>query len=392
MNRTLSLVLFLIVAFSAGAWDGILASAEANGRRATAAPTSSDIVSAAGNEILLNGNPFVSKGVIFGFPLMPVHLLGMVPESEDVARYIADRKEARDYYFGQGPYFGRGALRVLKNWDINTIRLNLYDGSLDPLSPLYSEAYVTDVIKMVAHARSEGFIVIATLFDGGKTSSKRPSILSIVSPGRPLATAMTQRAFAKLAQMFKNDRGVILEPINEPYSPVKHVNGWQYWLNGGVDEGVTYIGMNELIRTARVAGARNLIVAQGIGGTFLEYPGGLVDSTNEVGYSVHPFFSHGTTEAQWNDNFGHLAIAKPVILTAWNADARDPWCTPTNINLPRRFFNYLEEKNLGLVGYGFDFKGTIVKNYQGKPTQWPNRCGEDGGPGQLLKNYFGSSP
>jgi hypothetical protein len=203
---------------------------------------------------------------------------------------------------------------------------------------------------------------------------------------------MTQRAFAKLAQMFKRDQGVILEPLNEPHSPIKHSNGWQLWLNGGVVDGVTYVGVNQLIKTARDVGAGNLIILQGIGGTFRDYPGGVTDPKNRFAYSVHPFFKNGATETDWSANFGNLAIAKPVILTAWNADPRESWCTSSSLDLPRRFVKYIRVRGVGVIGYGFDFRGTIVRDFRGLPTQWPSQCGQSGGPGELLKAYYVSSP
>jgi hypothetical protein len=76
------------------------------------------------------------------------------------------------------------------------------------------------------------------------------------------------------------------------------------------------------------------------------------------------------------------------VLTAWNADARESWCTADLINLPRTFLNYLDQRRIGVVGFAFDAKGTIVVKYGGVPTIWPSHCDEVGGPGELLKRYF----
>jgi hypothetical protein len=128
-----------------------------------------------------------------------------------------------------------------------------------------------------------------------------------------------------------------------------------------------------------------------MGATFRDYPGGVVDPDNEIAYSVHPFFKKGTTIAEWNANFGNLAATQPVILTAWNADAQDQWCTASTLNSPSTFLNYLEQRHIGVVGFAFDVKATIVKNFAGSPTRWPNECGKPGGPGELLKAHFGSA-
>lgn len=385
MRRVSYLVsLFLVGVFSCALCQSAI-SATRGGSNAVA---SADVLSVVGNKILRNGNSFVPKGVIFSFPLMPVHLFDIKPENEDQAKYIAENKEARDYYFGLGAYVGQAALPDLKDWGVNTVRFNVYDGSLDPLSPLYSDEYVTDVRRAVKRARSKGFIVIVGLFDGGQGDPKRPSILYETSPGRGLATAMTARAFRKIALMFRDDSGIMLEPLNEPYSPVKPIFGWEIWANGGIVNGQKYIGVNQLIKKLRDLGGKNVVVLQPLKGSFLDYPGGVVDPKNQVAYATHPFFKNGTTQSEWDSDFGLFAATHPIVLTAWNADARESWCTADLINLPRTFLNYLDQRRIGVVGFAFDAKGTIVVKYGGVPTIWPSHCDEVGGPGELLKRYF----
>jgi hypothetical protein len=193
------------------------------------------------------------------------------------------------------------------------------------------------------------------------------------------------RAFRKLARMFGDDDGVILETLNEPYC------GWPLWLDGGDKNGEQFVGVNALVKMARRHSAENTILCCGPSGSLAGFPGGIKDPLNRTALSIHPFFSHGTAPAEWDANFGNIAQSVPVVLSAWNADPHDSWCTPETMGTPQAFLDYLRPKGIGLVGYAFDVPATIVRGLNGRPTTWPAQPGAQGGPGELLKAYFASA-
>jgi hypothetical protein len=346
-------------------------------------------VTTSGNRLVRDGKTFVPRGVIFKFPLLPVSLFGITPENDFQADYISDIKMSRDFYYGWGAFAGAGAFPILRDqWNVDTVRLNLFEGALDPENILYSTEYVEDVQRMVSFARSRGFNVIVVLFDAGNKQTdpdvaRRPTILYDSAPGQLMATDITARAFAVLVGLFGTDPGVILEPTNEPYC------GWDMWLDGGDHNGTEIFGINSLIEIARGLEAVNTIICGGPHQSFVGFPGGVVDSLNRFGYAVHPFFGSGSTIPEWDANFGDLARVAPMLLTAWSTSPKEPVYTLDNMSLPQDFLSYIKPKGIGIVGYAFDAGATIVKGgLGGVPTSWPDQPGKAGGPGELLQSHF----
>jgi hypothetical protein len=97
-------------------------------------------ITVSGNQLLRDGEPFVARGVIFTFPLLPVSLFDLVPENADQADYIAKQIAAREFYFDEA-----GAMPALQEWGVNTIRFNLFEGALDVANDLFSPEYADDV-------------------------------------------------------------------------------------------------------------------------------------------------------------------------------------------------------------------------------------------------------
>ncbi len=346
--------------------------------------------SAAGNavtvsdtKILKNGREFLIKGMIFQSFVEPLALLQSAGDPS--ARYISNSIKARDFYFGQGSYAGgKDAFTLLKDWGVNTIRLNLNQSALDPQDPLYSDAYVKEIEAAVAQAEKSGDIVILTPFDG---RNKNDPLIGH-DPKTALDNATTVRAAQTLAQHFGHDTAVMLETLNEPFwthSP----HGWDLWLNGGIGpKGQVYAGVNAVIKAYRDAGARNVIVAQGINGNFRGFPGGLVDPLNQIAYAAHPFFGpEVTNEADWSARFGDFAASHPFVITAWQAKPSQRWCGPNDIDTPKRFLQYLHDRHIGLVGFAFDSLYSLVNDLEGTPTKWPDQCGKGGGMGELFKQH-----
>ena len=89
---------------------------------------------------------------------------------------------------------------------------------------------------------------------------------------RGLPRAGMQRAAVNLANMFQDDRGVMLELFVELWPPAGTTvsarqpdhNAWNIYINGGGDDkGDTFVGVNSIIRQMRETNATNLIVVEG---------------------------------------------------------------------------------------------------------------------------------
>src|SRR3990167_7076426 len=360
-------------------------------------PPSNDVITVQGNKILRNGQPFIMKGVVFessqytdadlAFCSSPGH-------TDEVS--CKKRKDSRDYYFARGAFAsGNDVFSVLPQWGANTIRLNLGQALLDPQSPYYDSAYVQMVADSVKRARDRGYIVIVSPFAG--RNDRAGVYLNSHNPDTPLDSASTLRANETLAGLFKNDRGVIFETLNEPYW-THNATGWGYWLNGGTNvgpNGWNFVGVNTVISAVRATGARNVIIAQGIGASFEGFPGGVIDSAGQLAYSAHPFLNKGPYESDWQARFGTFAATHPFLITAWGSNTNDDWCanTATDISRPLEFLNYLKQRDIGLAGWAFDASGagSITKDFNtnpGAPSVLGAKCGDNGGVGTLVQQYF----
>ena len=360
-------------------------------------PPSNDVITVQGNKILRNGQPFIMKGVVFessqytdadlAFCSSPGH-------TDEVS--CKKRKDSRDYYIARGAFAsGNDVFSVLPQWGANTIRLNLGQALLDPQSPYYDSAYVQMVADSVKRARDRGYIVIVSPFAG--RNDRAGVYLNSHNPDTPLDSASTLRANETLAGLFKNDRGVIFETLNEPYW-THNATGWGYWLNGGTNvgpNGWNFVGVNAVINAVRATGARNVIIAQGIGASFEGFPGGVIDSAGQLAYSAHPFLNKGPYESDWQARFGTFAATHPFLITAWGSNTNDDWCanTATDISRPLEFLNYLKQRDIGLAGWAFDASGagSITKDFNtnpGAPSVLGAKCGDNGGVGTLVQQYF----
>ena len=350
-------------------------------------------VTVSGDRILLDGADVPIKGFIFQTFVEDEQQLHLCSKIEE---YCARHIEARDFYFGRGKYKLDSGLKVASDWGANTIRLNLNQAALDPVSPFYSQQYVAEITEAVSAARNKGFVVIVALFDGRNTNA--PDVLLGRNPVTPLDNDTTLRAAKVLARQFGGDKGVMIELLNEPWSPTRRKIGWLLWRDGGTAKrgrfaGAQFAGVNAMIDAIRGERARNVIIVQGLKASFKGFPAGLNDPLNQIVYSVHPFFGNGEPDRlDWDNNFGQFAESHPFLVTAWNVlPKNNKWCPIWGINLPHRFLDYLGSKQIGIVAYALDVPHTMLVDFRkstAKSTEFADTCAIKGAPGELVRNHF----
>jgi hypothetical protein len=349
------------------------------------------VVSVQGNQFLRDGVPFVPLGYIFESLVETKDELQQCAQVE----YCSRRLEARDFLFGRGKYSSMSVLDLARDWGANTIRFNINQAALDHLSPNYSDAYVGELKAAVQQARAQGFAVILCLFD--ERNRNGPPSLAPLNPKTPLDNETSQRAAELLARVFGQDRGVMLELLNEPWSPTRVDIGWRLWRDGGFAPGgqwagERFVGVNDIIRDMRSLGAKNVIIVQGLSFSMKGFPGGVQDPLHQVAYSVHPFFLDGSPDhMDWDGNFGTFASSHPVLLTAWGTTANETWCNQWGLDKPLQFFEYLRAHRIGLIAYALDIPFTLVRDFRQQPivpTSFAQACPVRGGPGTLIRAYF----
>lgn len=348
------------------------------------------VVDVDGADITLNGAPWVPRGMIFeSFLVTAADATACIEQGfETDNEYCLRHLTGRDYYFGTGAFACHDALVLAKNnWNIDSIRLNLNQAALDHNSPLFSQAYVDEVNKAITRARARGFVVFAALFS--QRNENGPVFLEDKNPKTELNNASTRAAANTLANQFGEDRGVIIELLNEPYGPTNPTDSWNYWLKGGGG----YVGANEIIESIRSKDAKNAIVLQLLGGTVTGFPGGVVDSKNRIIYSAHPFLKDtmGAKETvDWYSRFGQFGNTHPFAITAWDANPDDDWCAQIGNQAAPRFAQYLQQHKWGLVGFAFDVGGSVTKDFRDfydKATEYPADCTK-GHAGSIVQSSF----
>jgi hypothetical protein len=206
--------------------------------------------------------------------------------------------------------------------------------------------------------------------------------------GRPdptgLPSATTRRAWRAILPAVAADRGIMLELFNEPAIGRSRPEDWRTWVEA----------TQPLIDLLRRQGSTNVLLAGGLryarsfDGVRL-----LDDPLDQLGYAVHPFLGpHNQTREQWQRNFGDLAETRPVMATAFNAQAGGKYCRPELPEQTVALLDYLEEKRIGLVAWALDMPNLLEPD--GRYTTLDELvCGKRavggrGGAGELIHEYF----
>jgi len=136
--------------------------------------------------------------------------------------------------WGTGENVGHLTYELFANWNANVVRLCVVPNR-------WSDSYKATVDRVVALANSFGKYVILDNHE-------------YVSP-----TQQTLNFWKDAAVRYKDNPAVLFGLLNEPHSV-----SWDIWLNGGVREGVTHIGHQQLVNEIRALDANNIIVAGGL--------------------------------------------------------------------------------------------------------------------------------
>ena len=351
-----------------------------------------------GKAFLLDGEPFYPRGYIFESLLYTRDNLIKYSKDPAYEEFCTRQLEAQDFYFGEGKFSSNSGLDLACDWGANTIRLNVNQAALDPQNQYYSEDYVQLIQKAVQAARKKDFVVILTIFVAANRNIPQP--MQDENPNSPLNNRISLGACVKLAELFGDDSYIMLETLNEPWSPTRTDIGWQIYRDGGVPasgsfKGVKFIGVNTIIKAMRNRGAKNLVIVQGLLMTFKGFPGGFEDPLGKIVYAIHPFFGDGSDlkTIDWDGNFGFMADNYPFLITAWQAKASGGWCGAFGINTPIAFLDYIRSKNIGMMAYALDIPFTTIRDFRTDPivptvlgdecSTWAGR-----GTGEITRDYF----
>jgi hypothetical protein len=313
----------------------------------------------AGTGLLLDGTPFVPRGF---------NMVGLLTPDWCVRAQTADARAN----------LGEQELAAARAWGATTLRFQVSQRGLADASIARADrdAYLQEVVAGVTMARDDGFVVIVSMQD--QTYG--------CGPAHPLPTAQTVAAWDVLAPAFSGDPSVALELFNEPDNDATAA-GWAQWRTGGTtpltNQGAPAVGHQALVEHLRSLGVPNLLVAdvaqKGERSAGLPL---LADPAGNLAYAIHPY-NYTNGPSWWDQQYGSLAAAAPVVATEWNYLAGG--CGRTEERMAPDLLGYLRAHGIGLLGHAFDQVGTLVADWSWTPTQ----CGTgSGGSGAVLRLDF----
>lgn len=265
----------------------------------------------------------------------------------------------------------------------DVLRFQVSQAALDPNSPIYDSAYLTEVKVAIRQARAEGFVVICSMNRGDNSGLQHMA-------GMP--DTDTIRAWRALAPDFVHDDGIMFELFNEPHLEWGKADSHRQWAQG----------MQMLIDTVRSLGSDNILLLDGLGlGQWTNDLFPLVHDRmpNRMAMAVHPYLDAMRNEVRldpqeyWRRHFSISAAQVPMIATEWNATANVGCAGPRTPELSLALMRLLASLHVGVLGWAIDSPNAkLFKNhtdFQLTDLSSFRDCkdGSDAGGGQLLAHF-----
>jgi len=282
-------------------------------------------------------------------------------------------------------------------WHGNIVRFQIEQDDLVQREAAGDHSYLDLIRQAVSYAKSKGLVVVLN-------AQTEPA--GRYTQNEPLPTQQTVQFWRLLQPYYGNDPSVILDVFNEP-RPLTGTTVAQYmtlWKDGGVYQGVSYLGHQQLADTLRADGyAKNMLWVEppgndglaGLTATTETAPPAmspavarqqaalekteqqaalkatadpatfLLTGVSNVSYSFHHPTVLGTprTQANWDAQFGDLikdhelsvndgewaTRAENTGITEANGDSGPCWSdAPTAVP---RYFAYLQQLGVGLTSW-----------------------------------------
>jgi endoglucanase len=321
-----------------------------------------NVISVRANMLTRDGAPWIPKGV-------------------SLVAFVAPDAYLRTEFSKAHRRFGPDELKAIARFGADLVRFQVSQSGCDPQNPIYSSAYVDEIVDAVRLTRSYGFSVIISM-------DSEPPTGEWIPYGLP--TDSTVRAWHTLAPRLSSDQGVMFELYNEPTR--------QRHAGRAVADDVTWAEWKKthqpILDQIRKDGAKNVVIVDGLKkGHILTGAPSLSDPEAKVVYAVHPYpTEEERSAADWDRNFGAFAQTHPVLITEWNArSAQKSQCVANLPDIASNLLAYAHAHRIGVTGWSFDIDGTIFDK-NGVPTNFENfSCDGDkvSASGQLLQEYFG---
>jgi hypothetical protein len=266
--------------------------------------------------------------------------------------------------FFAGPTDKR-AIAAMKSWRINAVRVPLNEDcwlGINGMPVRYSGTpYQAAIRAYVTRLHQAGLYVILDLHWNA------PGAVRAVGQ-QPMADLDHAPAFwSSVARSFRSDPALIFDLYNEP-----HDVSWECWRDGCVlPEGWRAAGMQTLVNAVRSSGARQPIIATGLGhgndlSSWLRYRPH--DPANQLVAGFHVYDSLScATPACWDRDVRSVARRAPVVA----AEVGQGRCTHEFID---RFLRWADSVGLSYLGWSWNPSGcgapSLIKSWDGQPTAY----------------------
>jgi len=261
-----------------------------------------------------------------------------------------------------GEHVLESAAVAIDQWKANVIRLPVKDDFWFGVGPWQKDGgkgYRRLIDEVVQAAASRGAYAVIDLHRFGAPTDDSVDF------------------WTEAATRYKNHPAVLFDLFNEP-----HDISWDVWRNGGTVEdpkrrtAYESPGMQRLVDAVRQAGARNVVVAAGLGwaydlsgvakGHVLEERGG-----NGIMYSTHIYNWH----RGWKDNVLDAAEKHPILVGEVGGDAKPMSFIPKDqqedpLTWAPDMLGFIQEHRLNWTGWSFHPKSAprIILDWDYTPT------------------------
>lgn len=286
-------------------------------------------------------------------------------------RVLGVNRSGTEYYCVQnrGIFDGPSddaSIATMASWGINAVRIPLNEDcwlGLNGVNPRFSglryqQAIVAYVNRLMLHK-------LDVIFD-----------LQWVAPGTRLATRLESapdadhaaRFWSSVARQFRGYPGVAYDLFNEP-----HQISWSCWRDGCVGpDGWRTAGMQQLIDAVRAAGARQPVIAEGLGyaadlsGWLAHRP---VDRAGQLVAGWHMYNQSLCSQTScWDRTVAPLTQHFPVLAT----EVGETDCRSVFLG---RLLPWADARNIGYLAWTWNPTGcsigpALIRDYAGTPTPY----------------------
>lgn len=225
-------------------------------------------------------------------------------------------------------------------WCSNTVRLQVGQSNLvGDDGGTYSAPFMDAVKAEVALAERLHLVVVLN----SQTAN---------AGNQPGPTEASRAFWSDMVHAYGHDPQVVFDLFNEPrMKAATAAQTWDVWQRGGIVDGTSYLGMQDLVDDVRGAGAANLLWIEG------PFTATTLDAvrthriTGPVVYVIHHPSGHHDSAA-WTRDFGYLVeegIA-PVVDGEWtNYAAHRSECWPDAATAVPAYLAYLQRLGVGMT-------------------------------------------